>query len=335
MARLLLALAFVCGMYEARGFELKIIPSHSPMFALVNNKFTLTCEATDLPKKATIEIETNYGDPKLQNFYVEEKADVVDNKQVTSKTITKQSVEMSDSGNYLCKANSKEKSVNLVVIRVLTQNSNVTVGEDVTIKCEAETTFEQLSTVWYKGDKMLDEIPELEGRVTYGDRNFTLTIGKTVEDDAGEYTARITFFPRSYQTQVFNVVVKMSGKPYFKNGDGNKEITISGNNSIDLSCDALGYPKPDVTWLKDDEVIQPDSNRAKIEDTASGSRLIISKLTKDDTGAYVCNVENPLGRKQRSFKVTVDAYGITNCAMYLCYGLSQVLLLVSVLFLTL
>ncbi|XP_071111932.1 neural cell adhesion molecule 1-like [Haliotis cracherodii] len=336
MAWLLLALAFVCGIYQARGFEMELVPSYSPMFAFVNTKFTLTCKVKDLPEKATIEMESNFGDPKLKNFYVEEKTDVVGKSQVTSKTITKDSVEVSDSGSYWCQANSEEKSVNLVVIRVLTQNSNVTVGEDVTIKCEPGTTFEQLRTLWYKDGKMLDDIPGVKDRVTYGEKNFTLTLGKTVEDDAGEYTAKVIFFPESYQIQPFDVVVKMSGKPYFKNGDGNKEITISGNDSIDLSCNAFGYPKPDVTWLKDDEVIQPDSKRATIEEKANGSRLLITKVTKNDTGAYVCNIENPLGRKQRSFKVTVNAYDITtNCAVYLCSGLSQVLLLASVLCLTL
>lgn len=99
------------------GFEMELVPSYSPMFALVNTKFTLTCKVKDLPEKATIEMESNYGDPKLQNFYVKEKTDVVGKTQVTSKTITKDSVEVSDTGSYWCQANAKEKSVNLVVIR--------------------------------------------------------------------------------------------------------------------------------------------------------------------------------------------------------------------------
>ncbi len=138
-----------------------------------------------------------------------------------------------------------------------------------------------------------------------------------------------------YLFQIFksSTIFLVSGKPYFRDDEGDKRISISGNESIDLSCDSLGYPTPDVTWLKDDEVIQSSDQRVVVKDTDSGSRLKIDKVFLKDSGTYVCNVENSLGRKQRSFRVSIE--GVINSATYLTYGLSQLILLASVLFLTL
>ena len=82
--------------------------------------------------------------------------------------------------------------------------------------------------------------------------------------------------------------------------DENKTGSIGQNYSIltgtrlVLKCPVAGDPKPDIVWLRNDEVV------AKDVDT-----LILERATADDNGIYVCKAVNVFGAQMVSSRVNV------------------------------
>ncbi|TMS08539.1 Muscle, skeletal receptor tyrosine protein kinase [Larimichthys crocea] len=68
-------------------------------------------------------------------------------------------------------------------------------------------------------------------------------------------------------------------------------VTLLLESKASLPCVTLGNPKPDVTWLKDDELIKV-SDRVTILDYGT---LKIHNLQKEDAGQYRCVARNSFG----------------------------------------
>ncbi|CAL8384665.1 unnamed protein product [Gadus morhua 'NCC'] len=68
-------------------------------------------------------------------------------------------------------------------------------------------------------------------------------------------------------------------------------LTLLLESKALLPCVTLGNPKPDITWLKDDELVQV-SSRVSILDYGS---LKIHNLQREDAGQYRCVARNSFG----------------------------------------
>ncbi|XP_072311323.1 netrin receptor DCC-like [Eucyclogobius newberryi] len=58
-----------------------------------------------------------------------------------------------------------------------------------------------------------------------------------------------------------------------------------------LECSASGFPSPSVTWRRGDEILQTWNKKYWL---LGGSSLVISSVTVDDSGTYVCTASNKL-----------------------------------------
>ena len=67
------------------------------------------------------------------------------------------------------------------------------------------------------------------------------------------------------------------------------------------SCEWTGYPPPNVTWLKDNSILNEEELPGRINilqtmrDENHFSQLQIASAEKEDTGDYTCNVSNRVG----------------------------------------
>ena len=72
-------------------------------------------------------------------------------------------------------------------------------------------------------------------------------------------------------------------------------ISIFGNTAF-LQCQASGLPVPNITWLKDDAILNnPDITVvSNVTDFTRSSKLVFTNLSFADTGAYICQASNYL-----------------------------------------
>ncbi|ROT67234.1 hypothetical protein C7M84_014673 [Penaeus vannamei] len=110
-------------------------------------------------------------------------------------------------------------------------------------------------------------------------RNATL-------EDAGQYKC-VALQLSNYTSEVKDLVIEVKVHPYgYVTGD------------VNLTCEAVAEPHANFTWIKDDQVIEPNETVQIInEDHKSVLRLKVTDV--DMFGDYVCKAENKLGTLER------------------------------------
>ena len=87
-----------------------------------------------------------------------------------------------------------------------------------------------------------------------------------------------------------------------------KNTVALHGSAIYLHCPTTGNPAPEVTWIKDGNVIGLPSLR-HVFFSSNGTLKVISAETAD-SGRYTCRAENVRGAAEA--KMTVTVYGIAN-----------------------
>uniref|UniRef100_A0A665U641 receptor protein-tyrosine kinase n=1 Tax=Echeneis naucrates TaxID=173247 RepID=A0A665U641_ECHNA len=114
-----------------------------------------------------------------------------------------------------------------------------------------------------------------------------LIIPHVKETDNGEYCCLATNGIGEPAKSCGALQLKM--KPQIKRHPTN--VTLLVESKAVLPCVTLGNPKPDVTWLKDDELIKV-SDRITILDYGA---LKIHNIQREDAGQYRCVARNSFG----------------------------------------
>ncbi|KAL2099920.1 hypothetical protein ACEWY4_004314 [Coilia grayii] len=114
-----------------------------------------------------------------------------------------------------------------------------------------------------------------------------LIIPNVREADSGEYCCIANNWVGQPAKSCGALQLKM--KPQIKRHPSN--ITLLLDSKAVLPCVTLGYPKPDITWIKDEHMIKL-SDRVSILDYGA---LKIHNLRKEDAGQYRCVARNSFG----------------------------------------
>ncbi|KAI4585382.1 hypothetical protein MJG53_005616 [Ovis ammon polii x Ovis aries] len=73
-------------------------------------------------------------------------------------------------------------------------------------------------------------------------------------------------------------------------------------SSVRLKCVASGHPRPDITWMKDDQALtRPEAG----EHRRKKWTLSLKNLRPEDSGKYTCRVSNRAGAINATYKVDV------------------------------
>uniref|UniRef100_G1PQB8 Hemicentin 2 n=1 Tax=Myotis lucifugus TaxID=59463 RepID=G1PQB8_MYOLU len=81
-----------------------------------------------------------------------------------------------------------------------------------------------------------------------------------------------------------------------------EEVTVTINNPISLICEALAFPAPTITWMKDGSPFEASNNIQLLPGTHG---LQILNAQKEDAGQYTCVVTNGLGEAVKNYHVEV------------------------------
>ncbi|XP_012876738.1 PREDICTED: hemicentin-2 [Dipodomys ordii] len=81
-----------------------------------------------------------------------------------------------------------------------------------------------------------------------------------------------------------------------------EEVTVTVNSPLSLICEALAFPSPSITWMKDGAPFEASSNIHLLPGTHG---LQILNVQKEDAGQYTCVVTNELGEAVKNYHVEV------------------------------
>ena len=93
-----------------------------------------------------------------------------------------------------------------------------------------------------------------------------------------------------------------------------ESVIICEGNTTTITCEAFGYPPPTVQWDRIDGTL---SDRVSVSDSVSvptgygnvtrvSVNLTITNALREDTGDYICSVNNSIGDDKRNVSITVQ-----------------------------
>ena len=79
--------------------------------------------------------------------------------------------------------------------------------------------------------------------------------------------------------------------------------TGTGTKS-ELTCIVHAHPHADVTWHKNDKIINEKKDKRRFLNQKTHRTLVIEHTQESDFGQYTCTAKNPLGRANKTIELT-------------------------------
>ncbi|XP_050958877.1 peroxidasin homolog [Labeo rohita] len=209
-------------------------------------------------------------------------------------TLMIQDTRETDQGVYQCMAKNvagevKTSEVTLRYFRspsrpsfvIQPQNTEVLVGESVTLECSA-TGQPQPRVTWTKGDHTaLPVDPRINITPSGG-----LYIQNVNQADGGQYTC---FASNNVDTIHAAAYIIVQARPQFTVTP--QDQSVLEGLTVDFPCEASGYPQPVIAWTRGGSPLPNDRRHVVL---SSGS-LRISRVALHDQGQYECQAVSPVG----------------------------------------
>ncbi|XP_042896243.1 lachesin-like [Parasteatoda tepidariorum] len=181
------------------------------------------------------------------------------------------------------------------------ENVTVAAGRDAQLSC----TVENLGTyraAWIKVETkailtIYHHIITRNYRISLShsdNRNFILQIRNVRESDKGGYMCQVNTVPMKSQIGYLDVLVP----PDILEEGSSSDVIVREGSNVTLTCKAVGYPTPNITWRREDNEPIPlgiwqgkkftDPNAVTYE----GEILSITRVSRLHTGAYLCIAAN-------------------------------------------
>ncbi|XP_048386969.2 peroxidasin homolog isoform X1 [Stegostoma tigrinum] len=220
-------------------------------------------------------------------------------------TLMIQNTQEDDQGVYQCMAKNVAGEVKTpeVILRyfeiparpafvIQPQNTEVLVGESVTLECSA-TGNPQPRITWMRSD----------GSPLPHDPRYTITssgglyIQNVAQADGGQYTCHANNNQDSIQANAF-IIIK--APPQFTILP--QDQTIIEGQTVDFHCEAEGNPAPTLTWTKGGSPLPGDTRHIIL----STGTLRISNVALPDEGQYECQADNIVGALRVPVQLTIQ-----------------------------
>uniref|UniRef100_A0A493TWE9 Hemicentin-1 n=1 Tax=Anas platyrhynchos platyrhynchos TaxID=8840 RepID=A0A493TWE9_ANAPP len=198
-------------------------------------------------------------------------------------------VQPADTGRYTCiaanLAGSSSSSMDLIVhippkIRSTEVEYTVMEGSRAVLTCVADG-IPTPTINWKKDNTLLTERVGKYKAMPDGD----LILDNVIPEDSGNYTC-IANNAAGEETHTVTLIVQIL--PAFSELPG--DVALTKGEQLRLTCKATGIPIPKITWTFNNNIIP-----AQYDDVNGHSELVIDRVSKDDSGTYICTAENTVG----------------------------------------
>uniref|UniRef100_A0A8C0JBQ8 Heparan sulfate proteoglycan 2 n=1 Tax=Chelonoidis abingdonii TaxID=106734 RepID=A0A8C0JBQ8_CHEAB len=213
-------------------------------------------------------------------------------------------VSAADSGEYVCRAGTKEASVLVTIqqsssisypsgvtppVRIESSSSSVAEGQTLDLNCLVAGQVQPRVT-WHKRGSSLPASHQVSGS--------RLRIPQVSAADSGEYICRALGWAGKQEG------AGSSSSPLPALGVTppvrieTSSASIAEGQTLDLNCMVTGQAQPRITWYRREGSLPASSQ-------VSGSRLRIPQVSATDSGEYICHVSNGAGTLEASVIVTI------------------------------
>ncbi|XP_037512766.1 lachesin [Rhipicephalus sanguineus] len=138
---------------------------------------------------------------------------------------------------------------------------------------------------------------------TSDNRHFVLHIRNVQESDRGGYMCQINTSPMMSQVGYLDVLVP----PDIVVEESSSDVVVREGSNVTLTCKARGYPRPTITWRREDNEPIPlgawknGKKTQTLVQTYEGEYLTVTRVSRVHMGAYLCiannNVPSPVSRR--------------------------------------
>ncbi|VIO88235.1 Uncharacterized protein BM_BM11652 [Brugia malayi] len=282
---------------QAFTLEVFVIPriittSPNESFMPVGSPFSLKCGVRGFPAPdVTWSLNGEILDKDKKGYSIAEDGTLFVEKApkqalLTFKCIAKNNAG-SDSKEYVIKVISPP-----VVIREGIKTINATEGDPALLICEIEGEIPKI--YWYKDDKPLI----LKSNIELSPDQTQLKIHHAKLNDEGMYSC-VAVNPAGNATQKLQLYIgvppRITEKP--------RRIIVKSGQQAELWCEAVGIPKPHITWLKDDKAL----SQIALDDYTDvlKSTAFFPNVSSRNGGVYTCKAENWAGTSYKDVDLIV------------------------------
>lgn len=262
----------------------------------LGNTVFFTCRAEGNPKPEIIWLRNN----NELSMKTDSRLNLLDDG-----TLMIQNTRETDQGIYQCMAKNvagevKTQEVTLRYFRsparpafvIQPQNTEVLVGESVTLECSA-TGHPPPQITWTRGDR--SPVPT-DPRVSITPSGG-LYIQNVEQEDSGEYACFASNTVDSIHATAFIIVQAL---PQFTVTPQDRAV-IEGQ-TVEFHCEAKGYPQPVIAWTKGGSQLSVDRRHLVL----SSGTLRILAVALHDQGQYECQAVNIIGSQRVAAHLTVQ-----------------------------
>lgn len=167
---------------------------------------------------------------------------------------------------------------------------------------------------WYKDGVEFDATDRFQCQFDDEEDSLALVFQKVTPDDAGLYTCvaqtsngRISCSAELSVHGDIRHLTKTPVPPEVKSNMADVKAAQGTSAMIEANI-AAGFPKPQVTWLHDDQEVKADERHKFLENEEDETfALVIKNVQPDDSGEYVVKAKNELGEVETKAKLVVTS----------------------------
>ncbi|XP_056400781.1 neural cell adhesion molecule 1 isoform X3 [Hyla sarda] len=281
--------------------EVTIVPDQGEI-GLGESKFFL-CQVTGEAN------EIFWESPSGEKLINQQQISVVKSDDYSS-TLTIYNASIQDAGTYKCIATSEEEgrsesTVTLQIYQKLTFKNaptpqEFTEGTDAVIICDVSSSMPSVIIWKHKGR---DVQFKKDVRFNMLSNNY-LQIRGIKRTDEGTYRCEGRILARG-EINYKDIQVVVNVPPTVRARQMVINATASMGESVTVSCEADGFPEPEISWTKRGEPIEDGDDKYSFSDDMS--EMTIHGIEKDDEAEYNCIAENKAGDSEATILLKVYA----------------------------
>ncbi|KAM5294057.1 vascular cell adhesion protein 1 isoform 2-T2 [Glossophaga mutica] len=288
----------------SQAFKIEIVPE-SQIVAQINASISLTCKTTGC-EAPSFSWRTQIDSPLNGQVRPEGSMSV----------LTMDPVSFGNEHSYLCTATcgarKEEKAVEVLIYSFprdpeIQLSGPLEVGKPVTATCLVRDVypFERLEMDLLKGDHLLKNQEFLEPAETKSleTKGVEVTFTPTDEDIGKALVCRaqlhINEIDAELRKRVATKILQVHISPRNTAVSVSPSTRLQEGGSVTMTCSSEGLPAPQLTWSKVSDSGQPQL-------LSGNGTLTLIAMRVEDSGVYVCEGVNPVGRDRKEVELIVQ-----------------------------